>query len=329
MIKNKPLLLIFFHLVIAGLPSFVMPCLGQENVVVYTNYQAYLTNRPWVTEMVVDMSMNHFSNKKGFTTWRASVQPKGFFFQCLSNSPFSKFFNFGESSHEYWQIAPNIITTSSKNQMEGGSISNRLQRLDLTVKQKIGDVLNFGIGGLCPSYIKWISPDEFTSPLEDAFTGMPMTGNNRFDVKIDEFYQGLPSRLHYTLTTDVETQEYSIICKYDHPVLPPTTVIIKWSLNAEDIFYTNIIRSIEFGLRGDAAEGFYATNFLMGENRDQVRNVESNGVNYYNGVARVDPSKRMAETHNDRVKYMKIILGLFIILPLVAFIYSATRRKPE
>jgi hypothetical protein len=324
--KFKNLFVISISLFLQMQCFFVTPCLGQDAPVTYSNFTDYMTNRTWIKEMTFDLSRK----TEGFTTLKASLQPSGMFFQYLTNSPYHYLYVFGESEDEYWQTTPTVIDVAMKKPEMGGSESNRLQTICQTRKRQILYVLNIGIDGLDNQNIKWLSQNEFTSPLLD-WLGEPTSG--KIDVKIESFYEGLPDHLECEIT-GIGHQHLQIFCRYASAVLPPSEVDIKKTAGGKVSFLTNIIQNISFGLRDDAIHGFMPTNFFLGKHGSATLEIESNGFAYAvhtNGTlqliskAKTFPKEEMSRTRN--VVIIRIILVAFMILPLVALLYKAINGK--
>jgi hypothetical protein len=212
----------------------VVSCYGQE-ITNYTNFADYLTNRTWIQEIEMDLSKNRYqpANRPsnayhGFTTWKASLQPNGFFVECVSNSPYhASTLIYGESSSGYWQTSYGQKSghegfrgafVAPKKSQDGGSTLNTRQIAALHMKMMLLNVLNIGIEGLDSTNIRWLSETVFTSP---ALDGAGQLTSDKIQVTIESFDRGLPSRLHYIRTGD-DKLDYLIFCKYDHPVLPPS-----------------------------------------------------------------------------------------------------------
>lgn len=117
---------------------YVMSCYGQDNSV-YTNFADYLTNRTWIKEVEMDLSKNRYqpANRppdayRGFTTWKASLQPNGFFIECVSNSPYNAaVLIYGESTVEYWQTSYGV--KSGKESFRGAFVAPKKERMEVAI----------------------------------------------------------------------------------------------------------------------------------------------------------------------------------------------------
>jgi hypothetical protein len=287
-----------------------------------------------VKEVVFDKVYIRGGKSLGFCPFKASLQPNGFFYQCLSDFPYGRSYIYCESIDKYWQITSNEIDVASKQLSQGASETNRLKIVCADMKQHLVDVLNLGIEGLDNKTITWTSQNEFTSPLLD-WIGKPTSG--KIQVKIESFYQNLPASLRCISTTEKGRQQYEIIFRYDQPVLPPREIIIKKSINGNMLYFTNVIHNITFGLREDAIQGFMPSNFFPG-NLVPVRFiVESNGFAYVanNGVRQlIDQSGvGVSVPHNslyNRVGFIQVVFFvLLLFLPVTLLHKGAKGEKME
>ena len=327
-------------LVLGELGSVSTRCSGQEYSVTYTNLSLYLTNRAWVKEMEIDLSKNRYQpanyppeSYRGLTTWRGSLQPGGFLFQCVSNSPFDPMLAYGESSNSFWQTSSRGISTAPKNPEEGGSDKNGRQIMCLRFKRILIDALNFGIEGLDNEHITWVSPREFTSPLLD-WTGKPTSGS--IHVRIEAYSQDLPSRLQCETITGSRKRTITIQCLYDQPSLPPTRTVCEMLDSANKTRrLTNIIRGIVFGLRDDPMKGFLPSDLLPADFVPTVQMVASNGSRY---IVLPDGSRRLVDENvaRDEAPILKpfrrrpvfyLILSITILCFPVAISVSWLLRK--
>lgn len=300
-------------------------CYGQGAPITYTNFADYITNKVWVSEMTFDMSMK----TNGFTSRKASLQPNGMFYQDLTNTPYRKLFVFGESKDEYWQTTATTIDIAMKSPALGGSLSNRLQMLCLNGRQMILYVLNMGIDGLDNRNIKWISQNEFVSPLLD-WVGNTTSG--QIDAKIDSYYGNLPAELECKVT-GAYNENFYIKYKYSHAVLPPTEEDITKTVGHRVSFLTNMIRSVDFGIRDDAISGFMPSNFYLGNADGAILDFESNGAAYFihtNGSLQLIPRSQLVYINKSAapsLKLIRVILGVLIILPLAIFLVQLVYSK--
>jgi len=320
----------------------VMSCLGQNCSANYTNLALYLTNRAWIKEVEIDFSKNRYQpvnfpteRFKGFTTWRASLQPGGFFFQCESNPPFDAMLAYGESSNSYWQISSRGISIAPKRPEEGGSEKNGRQIMCLHFKRILIDALNLGIEGLDNEHITWISENEFTSSLLD-WIGRPTAG--QIHVTVESSWRGLPTRLHCEKKTPNANRVVTIFCEYDQPSLPPHQVIYEM-VNSDNKIrrLTNIIRSITYGLQDDPGRGFLPADLLPTDFVPKVQLVASNGSRYLvlpNGSRKLvdeDPARDVVpvgETLRTMPFFYAIFALSFLCLPVViAAIWALKRRR--
>lgn len=302
-------------------------CAAQEAACVYTNLPDYLSRRTWIREVVFDLS----KKVEGFTTIKASLQPNGFFFEYLTNSPYPGLYTYGESKDEFWQVTPTVIDIAKKDPAMGGTESNRLQTICRTRERLIAYVLNFGIDGLDNNNIRWLSTNEFTSPLLN-WTGDPIQGSIK--VKITSFYEGLPYSLECETASDKGRQHLQISCRYSDPCLPPSEVDIKKTENGQVSFLTNVIQNVAFGLRSDAAGGFAPAAFYHGKSA-ALREIESNGLAYVaqtNGALHlIGKSKTFPPEMAYRARkltFLRVGFVLLTVVPLGLLFYRIT-SKPK
>lgn len=305
------------------------PVCVAQNSSVYSNLCEYLTNRTWINEAEFRKTYYRNDQPVGVSAFKAALQPNGFFYQCLSNTPYGKAYIYSESTGNYWLMAPNEIDSASKKQQEGASDKNRIQLVSADMRRHVIDVLNMGIEGLDNGNIRWVSTNEFTSPLLD-WLGRRTGGNIK--VKIELFVNNLPNEIHCISSSTNESQEYDITCGYDKPMLPPHEVIIKKNINGSARFYTNIIDNIVFGLRGDAVEGFVPSNFYTASSMPNKQVIESNGLDYVKsdiGMRLLDNSGVGVNVKNGLPirPLVRFVLVVLVFLPLTVIAYKAVKGK--
>lgn len=336
---SEPCLKKLFYGLILGLALNAIDCKCQDVLPAWrTNFQAYLTNRPWVADIEYDWSRNHeFSsdpNEKpleGIETFRASLQSGGYFLQYQSATnlpPRNRLLVTGESTNDYWQITVSGIGFAPKNPAQGGSISNTIPIICAWQRQNLLDVLNLGIAGLDTASIEWSSPTNFTAnSLSDE--GVQA---GRIQGQIEAFDQGLPSRLRYTNTyAFYKNEERVILYHYDNPFLPPSeTTIQVWSNKKEIIDLKNVINHVSFGLGSEAEKGFLLTAFLPSSYVPARMLIQSNGLRYEiqadSGLKLWEPTKEaMADfygivkpQHSPWIFIVFTLVGATIILMLLA-----------
>ncbi|MGH7939633.1 MAG: hypothetical protein ACREFR_00990 [Limisphaerales bacterium] len=310
------------------------PWYGDGGQIGYTNFAAYLTSKAWVREMIFDKSFVMNGKEHGFSEFKASLQPDGFFLQCLSNAPFGDIGNlyvFGESANQYWEISPpHEIDVSYKSQRQGGSTKNRLPRVAADMKQKTRDVLNLGIKDLDNTDIVWINPNRFIGHMVD-WLGEPTTNTVRVEV---QFQKHLPVHLDCLASTSNGFQEYSIDCRYNEPALPPYETVIAESIKGKTYLYTNIIRKIAFGTLARQPLGFDPSNFPAVFPAVEHLIVESNGTAYAvgpNGVWRqvnktgVEPSQDISQGRRMAIRIVFLIF--LVVLPVAAVLLKLRKTN--
>ncbi|MEI6394455.1 MAG: hypothetical protein WCT12_25520 [Verrucomicrobiota bacterium] len=324
----------------------------------YSDFAAYLTNKPWVKEMVVDLSRNRYmpSNIEvpadpfsGFSTWKGALQPGGFYFQCISNTPWtvrkgSSGVVFGESSEEFWEASSGAIMTASKRPEKGASENNGRAQVCGHFKRELTGVLNLGIEGLDNKNITWTSPKEFNSPFLNSFG---RATESRIKVTVELFDGALPKRLRSVVMTGRnKTQESQITCEYSAPVLPPRRVVFRKSVNGRFVgIFTNIIQDIVFGVISNSEVGFLRSDFVSDEAAATRRRIEErNGQTYIvhsNSVqelvddtattAALQQNMRIGSLQYQRSSRTRIVrltfFGLIGILPILAAIAYWRKRR--
>ncbi|MGH7939636.1 MAG: hypothetical protein ACREFR_01005 [Limisphaerales bacterium] len=197
----------------------------------------------------------------------------------------------------------------------------------LYMQQMIQSVLNCGIEGLDNRRITWTLPNTFTSPMLDSF-GKRIPG--KIQVTIESYEGSLPSRLRYVRTTKAGKIEYQLLFAYPDSTLPPSEVLITGRIHGKDVAYTNLIKSISWGIRTDADQGFQPANFYS---MDSMRNrsyILSNGLTFLvlsNGERRLlnVPEATLDLTAN-RIPLVRTILLASLAVPVAITIYLAVLK---
>ncbi|HZU29880.1 MAG TPA: hypothetical protein VFB79_02120 [Candidatus Angelobacter sp.] len=254
-----------------------------------TNFAAYLTNKPWVNQVDVALSKNRYYNPlmppeyyQGYSIWKASLQPNGFFFQVISNNPFYPPTNnaanltFGESTKDYWTVGTGI-SYAPKESAEGGSPKNSREIICRRIKQWLVDILNLGLEGIDTDSIEWTDSTNFSCGLLDD-QGEQTRYKGYVSILASE--GGLPTLIHYS--TSFKTNETNIItCRYKQHSLPPSEVMVqKRVLGRGIVTLTNVIINISFGLRKGTEEGFLPSDFVPPDMAVKSFIVESNGSRF-------------------------------------------------
>ena len=317
---------------------FLVESFGQVNLAADANLGVYLTNKPYVIKMEVSLSNNRFKSKEaassssnylGFSTWRAALQPGGFFFDCISNSPYKHQIAFGESSNLFWQTSPKGISKAPKSPDEGGSDKNGRQIISLSFKKAISDILNFGIEGLDTQHIRWLSDTNFTASLVD-WVGNSTEGN----VNVSFILQadGLPARFNCIEKSPNGLRYYSIDCIYDHLIFPPSRTVIQQLSNRGIVISstTNIIHYIDFGLIGMPSRGFFPSDITPSNFVPGVNIVQSNGSRFListNGsLILISESNDGTAVPRGKSHSLRWFLVLLLCLPIIIFILAYKRR---
>lgn len=291
-----------FYGLILGLALNAVECKCQDILPAWrTNFQAYLANRPWVSEIELGLSRNHYlingKQLEGMQTFRGSLQPGGFFLQSTTNFPHDPLLTAGESTNDYWQVTVSGIGYAPKDPAQGGSTNNTIPIICAWQRQNLLDVLNLGIAGLDTATIEWSSPTNFTAnSLSDGVQA------GRIQCQIEAFDQGLPTRLRYT-NTFLKNEERVILYQYDNPFLPPSETTIQiWKNKKKTITLENSIFDIRFGLRDESISGFLPSEFLAKNYVPKVILIQSNGLRYAiepNGSLRLfEPTKEQLAIFN-------------------------------
>ena len=135
---------------------------AESSMSAITQLTNYLASPRWLSELEVDLSLGHFytkdqpKNRPEFSTWRASLQPEGYFFQCVSNSPYTSTLIFGESIDTYWQTSLAGVAVASKKKEEGGSEKNSRQAVSNVFLQLNGT-------------LEQLSADQYIQPCRTLF----------------------------------------------------------------------------------------------------------------------------------------------------------------
>jgi hypothetical protein len=337
----------------------IQPRINEPLPVWRTNFAAYLTNRSWIAEMEVDLSNNRHwplgskpgehgvwpTQYVGYTTWKCSIQPGGFFVSIGTNTPVKAWQGglvYGESESNYWSFSTMWdLAFVSKYRELGWTVNNYLEQGTVMKKQDILTVLNLGIFSLDRETIQWNGPDQFTAGML-SWDGKPT--RYKIQVKIEEYSpEGFPSRLRYWPShpiweRDATNEEFVVHCQYDQPTLPPSQETIQIFVNGkrqrEDIGgepWTNNIRRITFGLRpGTTERGFLPSMFVPQDYTVKRILVLSNDLRY-----EVQPDGRMvcvefekedfSEHRHSRLTFIKVFVVLIGITISIVFLVRKKR----
>jgi hypothetical protein len=259
------------------------------------NLQSYLTQQPWVKDINAAFSRNRYephsstlpsvdqSSYQGYTTFKGSLQPGGFFMQCTNVVPVRQLI-FGESPSELWQIttSPGRPTQIDLVPKDAETVSANIKRpatKQLVVqnfKRQMIDSLNMGIEGLDNAKLTWLSNTQFTSPMLD-WAGQETSGKVQVTI-LSADTNGFPTLMRCQSTSPgLCGAEYTVACSYDSPSLPPSKVLIHTSYGV----FTNIIQSVVFGLNSNALTGFTVSEFNSLEGATKSHEIiQSNGLRY-------------------------------------------------
>jgi hypothetical protein len=330
-----------FTALILGLALNALNCRCQQLLPAWrTNLQAYLTNRPWVSEIELGLSLNHYSiNGKlleGMETFRGSLQPGGFFLQTTTNLPYNRLLTTGESTNDYWQVTLSGIGYAPKDPTQGGSISNTISTICSWQKERLLDALNLGIESLDTDTIRWISPTQFIANSSLNVGGFEVGKVGEIRGQIEAFDQGLPSRLSYS-NSIITNEERIILYHYDEPSLPPSeTTIQVWKDKKKTATLWNSIYDIRFGLRDESNSGFLPSQFLAKNYVPKITLIQSNGLRYAiepNGHLRLfEPTKEQLANFNGAPLHPGVSPWILIVtaagvLAITFIILARIRRR--
>jgi hypothetical protein len=270
---------------------------------------------------------------QGFSTFKGSLQPKGFYYQCLSNSPYNKPYIYSESSGEYWQIAENEIDCCFSNKDDGGSTENRLQNVCMDIKEHLISALNLGIEGLDNDHVTWKSESAFSSPKLDWLGNVT---TNFINAEVKWLSNGLPRKIHYTSSDNID-KSYDITCYYDAASLPPSTCVIEIATRGKLQYITNVVRLISYGLRSDATGGFTPTNFFADGIEGRRLITESNGFAYLllknQAPELIDQTGAgLSIPHDSFVKrsyFIRFVLAMMAVAPMLWIVIRTIGRRKE
>jgi hypothetical protein len=295
-------------------------CIAQQDFGAYTNLADYLTNRAWIS----DLTYKGPITPKGESLFKASLQPDGFYLQCLTKAPYGGKYIYSESTSNYWVMSSNTVETAFKSKILGGSPTNHAALLSAYMRRQVIDILNFGIANLDNSNIAWVSPNEFTSPFLDEF-GERTSG--KIDVRVESLTNNLPAELHCMASTAEGSIEYDISCHYEKPVLPPWQFIVKIQRGGSVQFITNVINNIVFGVRNDSVEEFGPWNFFSTASMPKRQLLDSNSLVYIqtNDVLQLfdrSVNAGVVRPHSSIQLEVRVALISMIFLPLAIIIYK-------
>jgi hypothetical protein len=296
-------------------------CIAQGNSIVYTNFADYLSNRAWVS----DLNYEGPVTKKGVSLFKASLQPNGFFLQCLTVAPFGGKYIYSESTSNYWSMSSNVVETAFKSPFLGGSSTNHAAIVGMYMRRQVIDILNIGIANLDNSNIKWVSTNEFTSSFLDVF-GERAIGT--IDVKIQSFTNNLPVELHCLASTVEGPIEYDVSCQYERPTLPPRVFTVKVRHGDSIEFVTNVINSVVFGVRDDSLDGFGPWSFFSATSMPKRQLLDSNCLVYIhtNGVLQLIDhpvaNSVVARPSSSIRLIVRVVLAGVLLLPLAVIGYK-------
>jgi hypothetical protein len=261
-------------------------------------YRNFLATRPWIKQIDFRMDRNyeidatdpsHPERKQGLATYKAAIQPNGYYLEHLQGSllydnppglkpstrviaPGNETIS-GASTQFFWRIweGTNGMALVPRDNTPGASSKNWLRH---SFNYEIGDVnkiLRLGFDKLSDGSLNWIDNDHFKA--------IGLYGKQAEGV-IRQYTNGLPRLVDYSI---YNSSNEKFIVQYAYKPgrpFPPYQIIVQ-DINKK-VTHTNYIDDIQIGLDLSATNGFLPEMFRPKIMAERV-SLSSNSVLYQVG----------------------------------------------